>query len=57
MRLGIRATTFITVKSVLLLLSVPNGSQVSHAISAGLLPLKLRLGLRVWVYFFVFTRR
>jgi hypothetical protein len=30
MRLGIRATTFITVKSVLVLLSVPNGSQLSH---------------------------
>ena len=30
MRLRIGATTFITVKSVLVLLSVPNGSQLSH---------------------------
>ena len=30
MRLGIRATAFITVKSVLILLSAPNGSQLSH---------------------------
>ena len=30
MRLGIRATTFIMIKSVLVLLSVPNGSQPSH---------------------------
>jgi hypothetical protein len=30
MRLRLRATTFIMVKSVLVLLSVPNGSQLSH---------------------------
>jgi hypothetical protein len=44
MRLVIRATTFITVKSVLVLLSVPNGSQLSHRN----LSRPLTIGIAAW---------
>jgi hypothetical protein len=57
MRLRIRTTTFITVKSVLVLLSVPNGSQLSHRNLSRPLTIEIAAESEGLGVHFVFTRR